>query len=160
MIKEWTENPSKGVVFFNEREQARLEAERLERVRKEEEERILRERREEAARLEAIRREEERKRQEEQRRKEEEQRRKAAMEAEVEKLRLERERFPEGRVRVTIEQVSWTQFGAAVGTGNMLDAKLQSLQDQGCQIMNVTCYASGDKAAYVQAVIVYRDPPA
>ena len=114
MIEEWVDQPSKRVVFYQQREAEKREAERIERERAEEE----------------------RQRQEEQR------------------------RIAEGRVRVTIEQVSWTQLGAVVGSGNTIDAILQTLQDRGCQIMNVTCYASGEKAAYVQAVIVYREPPA
>jgi len=148
MIKEWVEDPTKSASFFQEREEARLEAERIEKERKEEQ-----------ARIERERREEERRRQEEQRRMAEEERKEAERQAEEERRRIERERFPEGRVRVTIEQVSFTQLGAVFGSGNALDATVQNLQDRGCQIMNVTCFASGDNSAYVQAVIVYREPP-
>ena len=148
MIKEWVNNPNLSASFFAEREAERQEAERIERERREEEARIERERREEERRIE-----------EERRRKEEEERREAAKREQEEALQRERERFPDGRVRVTIEQVSWTQIGATIGSGNIIDSKLQALQDRGCQIMNVTCYASGPKADYVQAVIVYREPP-
>ena len=73
---------------------------------------------------------------------EEERRRKEQAAAEREEaLQREREMFPEGRVHATIVQVSFTEIGAAFGKGNILDTQLQILQNRGCNIMNVTCYA-------------------
>ena len=72
---------------------------------------------------------------------------------------FERERFSEGRVHAKIVQVSFTEVGAAFNRGNALDMELQSLQDRGCQIMNVSCFTSGSDNRYVQAIIVYRAMP-
>ena len=63
-----------------------------------------------------------------------------------------------GRVHATIIQVSYTEIGAVLGSGNVLDAELQKLQDRGCEILDVSCYATGAENQYVQAVIVYREP--
>ena len=70
----------------------------------------------------------------------------------------EYEKRPDGRVHATIVQVSYTEIGAVLGSGNVLDAELQKLQDRGCEIMNVSCYVTGTENRYVQAVIVYREP--
>lgn len=105
--------------------------------------------------------EEEAKRAELERQQEEERKRKEEQEkAEAEAKEREKKLFPDGRVHVAIRQVSFTNFGAAVGSGNALDSYIQNLQDQGCRIMDVTCYASGPDTKYVQAVVVYRTPPA
>lgn len=64
----------------------------------------------------------------------------------------------DGRVHATVYLISMTSVGEAWGRGNALDSFLQDLQDQGAQILNVTCFASGKSNDYVQAVIVYRAP--
>lgn len=64
----------------------------------------------------------------------------------------------DGRVHSLITQISFTEIGAVAGSGKGLDNELQKLQDAGCEIINVTAYASGSNNKYVQAVILYRAP--
>ena len=104
--------------------------------------------------------EKKRKEEEEQKQKLAEERRIAEEKAMEEAIRFERERFPEGRVRVKIVQVSFTEIGAAFNRGGALDYTLQKLQDAGCKIMNVSCFASGSNNDYIQAIIIYHDVPA
>lgn len=64
----------------------------------------------------------------------------------------------DGRVHAIITQVSFTEIGAIYGSGGSLDDDLQRLQRSGCEIMSVSCFASGDDSKYVQGVIVFRVP--
>lgn len=64
----------------------------------------------------------------------------------------------DGRVHSMIVQISFTEIGAVFGSGKGLDDYLQRLQWNGCEIINVTCFASGEDNKYVQAVIVFRVP--
>lgn len=64
----------------------------------------------------------------------------------------------DGMVHATLMQISFTEIGAVWGKGNMLDERLTEMQQDGAQILNVTCFASGKSNDYVQAVVVYRAP--
>ena len=64
----------------------------------------------------------------------------------------------DGMVHATLMQISFTEIGAVWGKGNMLDEKLTEMQQNGAEILNVTCFASWKSNDYVQAVIVYRAP--
>lgn len=143
-VKEWILHPEKRVEFEEKKQREEEEARQRE-LERQEEERL---KKEEEKQKELERQEEERRIREEEQRVAEEKARER-----------EKKLFPDGRVRVSIQQVSFTHIGATFGSGNALDSYLQKLQNQGCRIINVTCVASGENNNYIQAVVVYRMPP-
>lgn len=62
----------------------------------------------------------------------------------------------DGRVHLTIVQVTFTSIGAARGSGEAAENAIQNIQNQDGEIMSVSCYVTDDK--YVQAIIVYKSP--
>lgn len=65
--------------------------------------------------------------------------------------------FRDGMVHATIQALSLTAVGDAWIKGDVLDATLVSIQEQGAEILAVNPYGLGDGKT-ARCVIIYRAP--
>lgn len=65
--------------------------------------------------------------------------------------------YTDGRVHATVYTLTQTAVGDAWVKGDALDSFLQSIQDQGAEVINVLPYSTGDGKT-ARCVILYQAP--